>query len=114
MGTFTLPAGLRALARSHQKVVYGLLFQASQQALQKLAADPKYIGDTLGMIGVLQTWTRDLRYHPHIHYLIPGGGLAPDGKTWRQARYNFLMPEKSLAKIFRAKFRDMLEEDRSA
>lgn len=109
MSTFTLPEGLRPLARSRQKVVYGLLFQASRQALQKLADDPKYIGGVLGMIGVLQTWTRDLRYHPHVHYLIPGGGLAHDG-AWRAARYNYLLPEKPLAQIFRAKFRDLLKK----
>ncbi len=109
MATFTLPQGLRRLARSRQKVVYDLLFQASQQALQKLAADPKYVGGALGMIGVLQTWTRDLRYHPHVHYLIPGGGLAPDG-TWQTAQYNFLLPEKPLSQIFRAKFRDLLKK----
>jgi hypothetical protein len=109
MATFTLPQGLRRLARSRQKVVYDLLFQASQQALQKLAADPKYVGGTLGMIGVLQTWTRDLRYHPHVHYLIPGGGLAPDG-AWQTAQYNFLLPEKPLSQIFRAKFRDLLKK----
>ncbi len=62
------------------------------------------------MIGVLQSWTRDLRYHPHVHYLIPGGGLAPDGHTWRPARYNYLLPEKPLAQIFRAKFRDLLKK----
>ncbi len=90
--------------------VYALLFQASQQALQTLAADPKYVGGTLGMIGVLQSWTRDLRYHPHVHYLIPGGGLSSDGHTWRQARSNFLLPEKPLARIFRAKFRDRLKK----
>lgn len=109
MATFTLPEGLRRPARSQQKVIYDLLFQASRQALQKLAADPKYVGGTLGMIGVLQTWTRDLRYHPHVHYLIPGGGLAPD-VTWRAARYNYLLPEKPLAQIFRAKFRDLLKK----
>jgi putative transposase/transposase-like zinc-binding protein len=109
LATFTLPRGLRALARSHQKVVYDLLFRASQQALQTLAADPRYIGGTLGMLGVLQTWTRDLRYHPHVHYLIPGGGLAADGHTWRPARSTYLLPEKPLAQIFRAKFRDLLK-----
>lgn len=81
LATFTLPQGLRRLARGHQKVVYALLFQASQQALQTLAADPKYGGGSLGIIGVLQSWARELRYHPHVHYLIPGGGLAPDGHT---------------------------------
>lgn len=110
MATFTLPANLRPLVRSNQKLLYHLLFQASQQALQKLASDPKYIGGTLGMIGILQSWTRDLRYHPHVHYLIPGGGLTPDGHTWRPAKYNYLLPEKPLARIFRAKFRDLLKK----
>jgi len=110
MATFTVPRGLRRLARSHQRLVYDLLFQASQQALQKLAYDPKYLGGTLGMIGVLQTWTRDLRYHPHVHYLIPGGGLTPDHHTWQPARYHYLVPEKPLAQIFRATFRDLLKK----
>jgi hypothetical protein len=110
MATFTLPAHLRRLVRSNQKLLYHLLFQASQQALQKLASDPKYIGGTLGMIAILQSWTRDLRYHPHVHYLIPGGGLTPGGHTWRPAKYNYLLPEKPLARIFRAKFRDLLKK----
>ena len=109
MATFTLPEGLRHLTRKQQKVIYDLLFQASRQALQKLAADPKYVGGALGMIAVLQTWTRDLRYHPHVHYLIPAGGLAPDG-TWQTARGNYLLPEKPLSQIFRAKFRDLLKK----
>jgi Putative transposase/Transposase zinc-binding domain len=110
LATFTLPQGLRSLARSPQQLVYALLFQASQQALHKLAADPKYVGGTLGMLGVLQSWARDLRYHPHVHYLIPGGGLAPDGHTWLSARRNYLLPEKPLAQLFRAKFRDLLKK----
>jgi hypothetical protein len=111
LATFTLPAALRRLARTHQKIAYHTLFQASQQALQKLASDPKYVGGTLGMIGILQSWTRDLRYHPHVHYLIPAGGLAPDGHTWRPTRHNYLLPEKPLARIFRAKLRDLLKEE---
>jgi hypothetical protein len=110
MATFTLPATSRHLVRSNQKTLYNFLFKASQQALQKLASDPKHIGGTLGIIGVLQTWTRDLRYHPHVHYLIPGGGLSPDLHTWRPAKSDFLLPEKPLARIFRAKFRDLLRE----
>jgi hypothetical protein len=110
MATFTLPAELRSLVRSQQKDLYNLLFRASSSALQKLARDPKYIGGTLGMIGVLQTWTRDMAYHPHIHYLIPGGGLAPDSKTWRAIKHDYLMPAKALAKIYRGKFRDGLKQ----
>jgi len=112
MATFTLPAGFRRPVRSNQKVLYNLLFQASRQALQKLASDPKHIGAPIGMIGVLQTWTRDLRYHPHLHFLIPGGGLSQKAGKWLPARHKYLLPEKPLAKIFRAKFRDLLKKTR--
>jgi hypothetical protein len=105
MATFTLPAELRPWVRSHQKDLYNLLFRASSETLQKLAKDPRFIGGTLGMLGVLQTWKRDLGYHPHIHYIIPGGGLAPDG-TWRPSKYDCLIPETVVACIFRAKIRD--------
>ncbi|MCP4452419.1 MAG: transposase, partial [Planctomycetes bacterium] len=104
MATVTLPAELRPLVRRNQKALYNLLFRASSAALQKLAKDPRFIGGTLGMLGVLQTWKRDLGYHPHIHYIIPGGGLAPDGKTWRTAKKAYLMPRKAVAKIFKGKF----------
>jgi ribosomal protein L37AE/L43A len=107
--TFTLPQELRAVARAHQKTIYHLLFRASSQALLKLAQDPRFVGGRLGMVGVLQTWTRDLRYHPHIHYLVTGGGLTPQG-TWRSSDKDFLVHEKPLALIFRAKLRDELKK----
>src|SRR6266852_3857853 len=66
--TFTLPEELRNIARSHQKTVYNILFRASSEALQQLALDPRFIGGRVGMVGVLHTWTRDLLYHPHVHY----------------------------------------------
>ncbi|MDQ4077417.1 MAG: transposase, partial [Chloroflexota bacterium] len=71
--------------------------------LQQLAQDPRFLGGQIGMLGVLQTWTRDLRYHPHIHYLVPAIGLAPDG-SWMQAKRGFLVHVKPLAILFRAKF----------
>lgn len=108
--TFTLPAGLRAVARSHQKLVYNLLFRTSAEALQQLALDPRFVGGQIGMVGVLQTWTRELQYHPHVHYLVPGGGLAPDGETWRRAKNHFFVHVKPLARLFRAKFRDALRK----
>jgi hypothetical protein len=108
--TFTLPEGLREVARSHQKQIYGLLFRASAAAAQQLAQDQHSIGGTLGMIGVLHTWTRALIYHPHIHYVVPGGGLAADGTAWRPAREDFLLPVRALSVIFRAKFRDALRQ----
>jgi len=109
MVTFTLPAELRPLARSNQKTIYHLLFRASSQALLQLAQDPRFVGARLGMMGVLQTWTRDLRYHPHVHYIVTGGGLDNGGR-WRSARKDFLVPVLALSKIFRAKFRDQLKK----
>jgi hypothetical protein len=108
--TFTLPEELREVARSHQKLVYGLLFRVSAAATQQLAQDPRFVGGTLGMVGVLHTWTRALIYHPHIHYVVPGGGLAPDGSVWRPAREDFLLPVRALSVLFRAKFRDALRQ----
>src|SRR5712692_7664061 len=80
--TFTLPEELRPLARSHQRLMYNVLFQTSAAALQTLALDPHYLGGQIGMVGVLHTWTRDLAYHPHVHYLVPGGALSPEGSQW--------------------------------
>ena len=107
--TFTLPAELRAVARSNQKTIYNLLFRASSQALLQLAQDPRFVGARLGMVGVLHTWTRQLLYHPHVHYIVTGGGLTDDGR-WRSSRPDFLVPVKALSRIFRAKFRDALKK----
>jgi Putative transposase/Transposase zinc-binding domain len=108
--TFTLPEALRELARSHQKLLYNTLFRASAAALQTLAHDPRFVGGTIGMIGVLHTWTRALHYHPHVHYLVPAGGLACEGRQWLPARADFLIPVKALSVVFRAKFRDALRK----
>ncbi len=107
--TFTLPEELRALARSNQKLIYHLLFRASSAALLKLAQDPRFVGGRVGLLGVLHTWTRQLIYHPHIHYLVTGGGLT-EADSWRASRADFLVPEKPLAMIFRAKLRDELKQ----
>lgn len=106
--TFTLPDELRSLARSHQKSLYNILFRTSAEALQQLAADPRFIGGKIGMLGVLHTWTRDLIYHPHVHYIVPGGGLTDDGR-WVSSREDFLVHVKPLSLIFRAKVRDQLK-----
>jgi len=108
MLTFTLPAPLRPMARNRQVLLYDLLFRTSAAATQRLAADPRFVGGQLGMVGVLHTWGRTLTYHPHVHYLIPAGGLADDDQTWRPARDDFLVPVKALSGIFRARFRDAL------
>jgi len=107
--TFTLPGELRSLARSNQRLVYDLLFRTSAGAMQSLAQDGRFIGGQVGMVGVLHTWGRNLAYHPHVHYLVPGGGVAADG-TWRPSRKNFFLPVKALSKIVRARFRDALRK----
>ncbi|MBV8146028.1 MAG: transposase [Gammaproteobacteria bacterium] len=110
--TFTLPAALRDVARSHQPMVYSALFEASSEALRTLAADPRYVGtDRLGFFGVLHTWGRTLEYHPHVHYVVPGGGLNADGTDWLPSRAGFLVPAKALSIVFRAKFLDILRRE---
>ena len=108
--TFTLPSELRELVSSNQKLMYALLFQASAQSTQKLAKDPRYIGGQIGLVGVLHTWTRNLIYHPHVHYLVPGGGLSTDGQSWLPARNHFFLPVRALSKLFRAAFRSALQK----
>lgn len=103
--TFTLPAQLRLLARTHPKKIYSLLMKAAADALQKLAADPRYLGARLGALAVLHTWTRAMLFHPHVHMLVTAGGLASDGQTWVETKYSkFLLPDPALSIIFRAKF----------
>lgn len=105
--TFTLPAELRAAARSHQKVVYGLLLECAAASLQKLLADPRWLGGQASLLAVLHTWTRALCYHPHVHILVSAGGLSPDGQQWLEPKSTkFLVPVQALSKIFRAKVRD--------
>ena len=105
MVTLTLPGARRALARRHQKTLDHLLLRRSSEALQELALDPRCIGGRIGMVGVLQTWTRDLRDHPHVHDIVAGGGLSAEG-TWLPARQDFLVHVKPRSVLFRAKFRE--------
>jgi len=111
--TFTLPEPLRAWMRSHPKIGYDLLFQTSAQALQDLAANPKHLGAALGMLGILHTWSRTLLYHPHIHYLVPGGGLSPDQRQWIPAKEKFLLPVYPLSDHFRHLFYQALQKHHS-
>jgi hypothetical protein len=108
--TFTLPAELRQLASQNQKCMYNLLFRASAQATQQLAHDPRFVGGQIGMVGVLHTWTRQLVYHPHVHYLVPGGGWSAEKQCWLQAHHNFFVPVKALSKLFRATFQRLLQK----
>lgn len=110
LATFTLPEDLRKCARQNQKLIYNQLFKAAADAVKLLAKDKKYLGAETGMIGILHTWARNLAFHPHVHFLIPGGGLSLDEKRFRFSDDDFLMHVKPLSKIFRAKFRDLLKE----
>jgi hypothetical protein len=102
--TCTLPAELRSVTRAPQKRMYNLLFQTSAAALQALALAPHSLGGQVGMVGVLHTWTRDLAYQPHVHYLVPGGALSPDGSTWLALRSTaWLVPVRALSRLFRSK-----------
>lgn len=109
MLTFTVPQQLRSFLRRQQRLGYAALFAASSEAIKKLAADPRFTaGDTPGFFGVLHTWGRQLQYHPHIHYVVPGGMLASRGGTWHPSAVNFYLPVQALSKIVRAKFRDRM------
>jgi hypothetical protein len=109
--TFTVPETLRAFIRSHQRLAYQAMFQASATALKRLAQDERFIGTDLpGFTGVLHTWGRQLQYHPHIHYIVPGGGLSKDRTTWRPSRANFFVPVKALSPIYRALFKEAMRQ----
>lgn len=106
MITFTVPENLRRLIRSNQRLTYAALFKASSDTIKKLACDEKYIGGDLpGFLGVLHTWGRQLAYHPHIHYIVPGGAISKKDTSWHPSRMDFFLPVKAMSKIFKAKFR---------
>jgi hypothetical protein len=111
MITFTVPQELRRFIRSHQRPCYAALFKASSETIKKLAADKKYIGGDLpGFFGVLHTWGRQLTYHPHIHYVVPGGALSTKDNRWHPSRIDFFLPVKAMSTIFKARFRDEMRK----
>jgi hypothetical protein len=101
---FTLPDDLAPLGLHNPRVVYKLLFQAAAQAMLQLAADPKHLGADLGFLTVLHTWGQNLHLHPHLHCVVPGGGIAPDGCRWVSCRSGFFLPVRVLSQLFRGKF----------
>jgi len=109
--TFTVPEPLRQWIRSHPSLGYRLLFETSSRALQDLAGNPNRLGATLGMLGVLHTWSRTLIYHPHIHYLIPGGGLSHDQRQWLSNGSRFLLAKWPVADHFRTLFAKALRRE---
>lgn len=100
---FTLPQQLRDPVRRNQKMLYAILMRSAVDALAKIGLDPKFVGGKLGILAVLHTWTRALEHHPHVHMLVPAGGLDKDG-VWRESRKKFLVPVRALSKLFRARF----------
>jgi DNA-directed RNA polymerase subunit RPC12/RpoP len=109
--TFTVPENLRPLMRKNQRAAYSALFKTSSEAIKKLAPDQHYLGGNLpGFFGVLHTWGRTLQYHPHIHYIVPGGALSTTDGRWHPSTTDFYLPVKALSKIFRAKFRDEMKK----
>ena len=110
--TFTVPKQLRALIRSHQKIFYNLLLQQSAGALLDVGRDHKDLGADLGCLAVLQTWTRDLRFHPHVHCVVPGGGLSADQLRWvRPKRHDYFLPQAALAMRLRTRLKEVLQRD---
>jgi len=101
---FTIPHELSWLALQNKKVVYDLLFRASAATLLEMAADPKHLGAEIGFLSVLHTWGQNLQHHPHIHCVIPAGGLSLDHQEWIHPRYPFFLPVKVLSRVFRGKF----------
>ena len=106
--TFTVPEELRSLIRSNPQIGLDLLFATGARALQELAGNPRRLGAQLGMLGVLHTWSRTLIFHPHIHYLVPAGGLSPNGRHWVPARKKFLLHHKALGAHIRTLFKEQL------
>ena len=107
---FTLPRELHALVRANASTLYGLLLRSAARTLTTLGADPKWLGAQLGATAVLHTWTRDLRFHPHAHLIVTGGGLSPDGNRWVSASPTFLFPVKVMGSVFRGKFLEGLSQ----
>ena len=106
---FTLPHELHALILQNEAELYNLLFRTVADTLLEVAANPEHLGAEIGFFGILHTWGQNLLFHPHIHCVIPGGGLSPDHTHWIHPRYPFFLPIKVLSKVFRGKFVDGLE-----
>ena len=107
---FTVPEEIAPLARQNKRVVYDMLFAAASQTLLRIAADPQHLGAEIGFLAVLHTWGQTLLHHPHLHCVVPGGGLSPNGQQWVACRTGFFLPVRVLSRLFRRLFLDGLEE----
>lgn len=107
---FTLPASIGDIAFHNKAAVYSALFKAASQTLLTIAADPRHLGARIGLTAVLHTWGSALTHHPHLHCIVPGGGLSPDGERWVSCRRGFFLPVRVLSRLFRRLFLDRLAE----
>ena len=105
---FTLPAPIAAIAFQNKAVVYAILFRAAAEAMTTLAANPRRLGAEIGGVAVLHTWGQALTHHPHVHCVVPGGGLSNDGARWIAGRPNFFLAVKPLSRLFRRLFLERL------
>ena len=105
---FTLPAPISDIAYTNKAVIYGLLFQVAAETLQTIAADPRHLGARVGLTLVLHTWGSALTHHPHVHGIVPGGGLSPDGQRWVACKPGFFLPVRVLSRLFRRRFLEAL------
>jgi putative transposase/transposase-like zinc-binding protein len=101
---FTLPNALGPLGLQNPTLLYGALFRAAAVSLLTLASDPKHLGAEIGFLSVLHTWGQTLTLHPHVHCVVPGGGLSPDGQRWLSCRPGFFLPVRPLSRLFRGKY----------
>ncbi len=106
---FTLPARIAAIAYTNKAVIYDLLLKASAETMLTIAADPKRLGVRIGFTSVLHTWGSAMTHHPHVHMIVPGGGISRDGTCWISSRPNYLLPVKVLSRLFRRRMLEMLE-----
>ena len=105
---FTLPTQVADIAYQNKAAIYGILFKASAEALITIAADPKHLGARVGVLSVLHTWGSALTHHPHVHMIVPGGGISLDGKSWVSCRPGFFLPVRVLSRLFRRLFLEKL------
>jgi hypothetical protein len=105
---FTLPAAIADIAYQNKAVVYDLLFKISAETMLTIAADPKHLGATVGITSVLHTWGSAMTHHPHVHMIVPGGGISPDGQRWVSCRPGFFLPVRVLSRLFRRLFLEKL------
>jgi hypothetical protein len=107
---FTVPQTIAAIALQNKETVYTILFRAASETLRTIAADPKHLGAQIGFFAVLHSWGQALFHHPHLHCVVPGGGISPDGTRWISCRPNFFLPVPVLARLFRRLFLEYLRQ----